>query len=130
MKKIIFLATLITAFAVVAYSSNSRKQQYAANIGPTSVVGTALTLATIAAPASNQQNCLEYATFYSSSASTIYILDGGTTNYTLTLAAAATYQTLFDEPFCATKGALLVIQSSATVAGASARVNYKGFVGQ
>lgn len=126
------LITILAAamLAATAYADNSRRQTYAADIGPTSATSNTLTLATIAAPASNQRNCLEYAVFYSSSPYTLYILDGATTNYTLTLAAAAVHQPPFDEPVCASKGAALVIQSSETVVGASGRVNYKGFVGQ
>lgn len=135
MKNFILAAILTTLTCVgIIYAGNSRKQTYASDIGPASASGTALTLVTIGTVPANQQNCLEYASFFSTSATTVYLLDSGTTDYTVTLAASAihTIPPESDEPWCASKGNALVIQSSAAAAtiGVTNRVNYKGFVGQ
>ena len=131
MKNFIVAAILTVLTCVgISHAGNSRKQTYASDIGPTTAAGTGLTLVSISTVPSNQQNCLEYVTFFSTSAYQVYLLDSGTTDYTVTLAAGVVHQVQFDEPWCASKGNALVIQSSQTTGGATGRVNYKGFVGQ
>jgi hypothetical protein len=128
------MKTLIVAFLIsiasMAHADNSRKQTYAADIGPAQISTTVVTGASFATPNSNQSNCLEYAVFSSSSIYTISILDGNTTDYSLTVGAAVVHTAPFHEPFCASRGASLRINVVPTSAQATYQLNYKGFVGQ
>lgn len=130
MKTIVAAFLIALAAATFAHADNSRKQVYAADLGPTTLTTTGLTGVVISTVPTNQRNCIEYATFFSTSAYTLYMLDSGTTDYTLTLAASVVHQAPFSEPWCADKGNTLTLRSSTTVSGASYTINYKGFVGQ
>lgn len=129
MKKVIVGFLSMVSIAIIY--AQDRGITIESDIGPSFARSTNTAVVTLSAPSgNNKRNCLEYVTFFSTSATTIYVLDGNTTDYQLTVAASAIHDKTFYEPFCGTNNTAVTIKSSCTVVGAAGTVNYKGFVGK
>ena len=130
MKRFLFSMVFSAILCVPVFAGGPDRRGWSvhSNIGPTFSNSTNATVATINAPGAGYKNCLEYATFFSTSAYTLYILDGLTTSYQLTLGASVIHQADFKEAWCGTDNTAMVIRSSSTVLGASNQINYRGFV--
>lgn len=130
MKRLFIILVVVAGLRIDGFADNSRRQQYAADIGPGTTSYVTINGISLSTGTASQRTCLEFATFFSTSPYTLYILDGLTTSYQLTLGASVVHQAPFSEPFCGSKGGQMILRSSTTVAGATYQINYKGFLGQ
>lgn len=138
MKRLLRFGFVVGAIlmAGAARAATGPRFQISSAIGPVYTSSTTGTISsvTIAAPASNQRNCITSLIVTSTNAFTPSVFDGSTQILaTGTQAAASTFnkEWPFSDPLCATAGAALVIKSTGTASiGARQDFSYQGFVVQ
>lgn len=125
-KKLILALMLVTACSQA--NAGGRDYQILSNIGPYVMAGTG----TITISANSLgRNCLEYVIARSTNAYTIYVLEGGATNYRISGAANETQSSIFarDVPHCGSVNASMLLKLIPT-SGTDGEFNYKGFIGK
>lgn len=130
------LIPIILAFlAVSARADRSWRYDISSAIGPVSYstqpVALSYTSTTIAAPGAGLRNCLTSLTITSTNSYTPSILDGQAMVFNGMTSSSVTLTNLswsFQDPFCASAGNALVIQSTASANGTTTKYNYQGFV--
>jgi len=134
MKKIlvsIFLGLSLAGFVHAEFKVNVDRRGWIidTSTGPAFVKTTAVTAVTLPAAGAGYKNCLEYVTFFSTSA---YTLNGGS-NHFLSVDACGfccSCRTFHRSGLCPGQYPEITIKSSTTVAGASNVVNWRGFIGR
>lgn len=135
MLKRMMIPIFLAFMAVSVRADRTWRYDIQSAIGPVSYstqpVALSYTSTTIAAPGAGLRNCLTSLVVTSTNSYTPSILDGQTMAFNGMTSSSVTLTNLswsFQDPFCASAGNALVIQSTAAANGTTTKYNYQGFV--
>lgn len=135
MKKIFLALFFLTGLSLDIGAGSGRLRESAGDLGPASqaslLIGTtSYNTITLSASGAGTRNCLDFFVAFSSNIYTAYVLDGNTTNYTLTYPANTVLDKNFFPEFCGSLNTAMTLKVTAAVSSTTATINYKGFVGR